>query len=466
MRTFGKLIGAGIVVLVALQAVRPSIPVKPATAELQAPPEVRQILDKDCYSCHSDQRRLSWFDQIVPGYWLVRHDILTARDHLNFSTLGSKPAAAQKATLYEAVNMIQLGAMPLPSFLRLHPDARVTPDELTRLKEYLAPWPPAAIPIGNAQASSDGKQAAAPSALPPAVASLVSLQSVQPEFNGFPFDPAFESWKPLSTTDRGDNNTFRFILGNDVAVKAAETGNVSPWPDGTRFAKIAWQQEGGPDGLVHPGKFVQVELMLKNAQLYKDSEGWGWGRWRGLDLKPYGKDPNFVNECTGCHRPLRGNDYVYTLPISTAKVSREEVVNKAAAALPASLPYQPWHWAAITMYVDPKTRTTATLYGNDEAMQAVRTSHAANGDAAKVPAYAAGAVLALVTWVQRDDPHWFGARIPDVPQSVEFVQVAAGGQQSSYRRFAGSGLTEDAGVSGLAGQRTGFILSLTPARLP
>lgn len=36
------------------------------------------------------------------------NDVLTARQRLNFSTLGSKPAAAQKATLFEAVNMIQL----------------------------------------------------------------------------------------------------------------------------------------------------------------------------------------------------------------------------------------------------------------------------------------------------------------------------------------------------------------------
>ena len=54
--------------------------------------------------------------------------------------------------------------------------------------------------------------------------------------------------------------------------------------------------------------------MVKNAGDYKDTEGWGWGRWRGLDLKPYGNDARFVNECTGCHQPLRGNDYVYTMP--------------------------------------------------------------------------------------------------------------------------------------------------------
>jgi hypothetical protein len=36
--------------------------------------------------------------------------------------------------------MIQLGAMPLPSFLKLHLQAKVTPEELSTLKAYLAPW--------------------------------------------------------------------------------------------------------------------------------------------------------------------------------------------------------------------------------------------------------------------------------------------------------------------------------------
>jgi Haem-binding domain/Cytochrome P460 len=449
MRTFGKLIVAGVVVFAVLQVVRPTIPVEPATAEVQAPPEVKRVLDKGCYSCHSDQRRLSWFDEIVPGYWVVRHDILTAREHLNFSTLGSHPAAMQKATLYEAVNMIQLGAMPLPKFVRLHPEAKVTPNDLATLKAYLSPWTPAPNASANAQANAP---------------STISLAMVLPEPNGFTFDPTFESWKPISTTDRGDNNTFRFILGNDVAVKAAQTGNISPWPDDARFAKIAWQQEAGPDGLLHPGRFVQVELMVKNARDYKDTEGWGWGRWRGADLKPYGTDAHFVNECTGCHQPLRGNDYVYTIPITAAKVSGAEVVNNAAASLPMSLPYQPLGWSAITMYVDPKTRTTATLYGNDAAMQAVQARRAGSSGGL---AYPAGVVLALVTWAQRDDPHWFGARIPDQPQSVEFVQVAAAGQQASYQRFAGAGFAEDRGAAAAAAaQRTTFMLGLAPVWLP
>ena len=455
MKILGRLLVAGLVTFALMQFVRPGIPSRPATAEVQPPPEVKRILEKDCYSCHSDQRRLSWFDQIVPGYWLVRHDILTAREHLNFSTLGAKPAAAQKAEFYEAVNMIQLGAMPLPPFVKPHPEAKVTPEDLATLKAYLSPWTPALTYSGSLPESTNAKTSE--------VSAPVSLGSVQQEFDGFPFDPDFENWKSISTTDRGDNNTFRFILGNDIAIKAAQSGNISPWPDGTRFAKIAWQQRLGLDGLVHPGKFVQVELMLKDAHRYKNTEGWGWGRWRGLDLKPYGEDARFVNECTGCHQPVRGNDYVYTLPITTATLNRDEVVNNSAAEIPANLPYQPLTWNEITMYVDPKTHTMATLYGNPAAMEEVQirgTPHSGG------PKYSTGAVLALVTWAQRDDPHWFGGRIPAIPESVEFVQVAATGQTLSYQRFAGKVPVEEHPTASVAAQRTSFMLGLTPARLP
>ena len=209
MRMLAKLAAAGLAVFALLQLARPGIPTGPTGAELQAPPRVRQILEKDCYSCHSNQRRLAWFDQIVPGYWLVRHDILTAREHLNFSTLGSKPAAAQQAALFEAVNMIGFGAMPLRQFVALHPDAKVTPEELALLKSYLAPW------------TTPGAGVA-----PAGITVRANLHAVPAEFNGVPFQADFETWKPISFTDRGDNHTFRIILGNPIAVKAAQP---APW---------------------------------------------------------------------------------------------------------------------------------------------------------------------------------------------------------------------------------------------
>lgn len=443
----GKLAVAAGVILIALQFVRPPIPAKPATAEVEAPAQVRLILNRSCHSCHSDERRLAWFDEVVPAYWLVRHDVLTARGHLNFSALGGKPAAAQRATLFEAVNMIQLGAMPLPMFLKLHPEARVTPEELATLKTYLNPWGSPPEPA-TAAAERGSPQ--------------VDLSAVAAEFGGFPFDASFESWKLISTTDRGDNRTFRFILGNDIAVRAAQSGNISPWPDGTRFAKIAWQQQQGADGLIYPGKFVQVELMVKDASRYRGTEGWGWGRWRGLNLQPYGTGAQFVEECTGCHLPMRGDDYVYTLPMTAARSNRGELLNTSAGQLPAGLPWQPLGWSPITMFVDPDRHTTGTLLGNDAAMRAV---HPRAGETA-APAYEAGAVLALVTWAQRDDPHWFGGRIPDRPVAVEFVQIGASGSPGVYRRYAGAELAEEHPAAADAEQRREFLVNLRPVQLP
>jgi hypothetical protein len=296
-------------------------------------------------------------------------------------------------------------------------------------------------------------------------AAPVSLAAVQPELDGFPFDSTFEDWKPLSFTDRGDNNTFRFVLGNEIAIEAARSGNISPWPDGARFAKVAWSQQLGPDGLVHPGSFVQVELMAKDAGRYKSTDGWGWGRWRGLELKPYGKDARFVQECTTCHMPVRGNDSVYTLPMTLAHVRGEEVVNNTAAMLPSSLPYQPLAWSPITMYVDRNARTVAVLYGNASAMEAVHP-RGSDADEAGGPAYPPGSVLALVTWGQRDDPHWFGARIPDAPRSVEFVQIAGKESDDHYQRYAGTNPAADPSAASMAAQRTHLMLTLKPVRLP
>lgn len=436
MRIVLKLLLVAAVIFILLQLFHPPISAKPATAEFAAPPEIRAIFEKDCYACHSDQRRLAWFDQIEPAYFLVRKDILIAREHLNFSTLGSKPAAAQQATLYEAVNMMQLGAMPLPRFTALHPQAKVTSEDLAILKAYLAPW------------STTPPASAATITTPPPT----SLSVIQPEFNSLAFDKDFENWKPISFTDRGDNNSFRFILGNDIAANAAASGNIHPWPDGTRFAKIAWQQEKGADGLIHPRKFVQVELMVKDAHLYRQTAGWGWGRWRGLDLKPYGKDASFPGECTSCHLPMRDADDVYTLPISTAAVTREESLNNQAAALPPNLPFNPLAWNAITMFVDPATHTMSTLYGDTRAMQA------AHGEPA-VP----GAVLALVTWQQRDDPHWFGGRIPGKAISVEAVAI---GPHPTYQRYDNITHHQPPIPPEKVTQREAFILGLTPATLP
>jgi hypothetical protein len=299
VKTITKLSAVGVVVLVGIQAIRPAITHPPATAEIEVPAAVKQILRNSCYNCHSNETSLSWFDQIVPAYWLVASDVRRARSRVNFSEIGRLPAAAQRGTLYEAVNQIRLGAMPLPSYLRAHPRAVVPAEQLAVLEGFLQPF---------AVASAPGAKGTAPS-------SNHLAQSVEPAPNGLTFFPDYKNWRPISSTDRGDNHTLREILANDVAVKAIAEKKIEPWPDGAIFAKVAWEAVPDEQGILQAGAFLQVEFMVKDKTKYASTAGWGWGRWKGLDLKPYGKNTGFAEECVGCHRPLAENDFVYTLPL-------------------------------------------------------------------------------------------------------------------------------------------------------
>ncbi len=289
---------------------------------------------------------------------------------------------------------------------------------------------------------------------------------IQAEFNGLPFDPDFETWRLVSTTQRDDDKGFRFILRNAIATEAMRNGNIRPWPDGTRFAKLGWTQELGPDHLVHPGKFLQIGFMVKDAHKFVGTEGWAWGRWVGPELKPYSNSARFVEECTGCHLPLRQHDYVFTLPISPAKVYGEEIINNRAAALPSTLPYQPLGLSAVTMYVDPSERVMATVFGNETATVAVRSARRTSPDGADIPAYSTGSVLAIVTWTQQRHPEWSQALIPESPTSVEFLEILGGDKPPKYSHFAGSPMSLSNRARSAVRQRTLFVMQLAPVQLP
>ncbi len=288
---------------------RPTLDNPPVTAELQAPPEVKRVLKNSCYDCHSNETKLPWFDHVAPAYWLVTADVKEARKHVNFSEIGKLPAAQQKATLYEAVNQAQLGAMPLPRYTMIHPHARITAEDLAVLKNYLNPPAPASAP-------DDAAKAAADTQYDKWIHASSAMLNVQPELNGIQYFPDYRNWKVVSTTDRFDNHTLRVIFGNDVAMRAIAEHHINPWPKGTVFAKTAWAQQVDANGDTKTGSFIQVEFMIKDSEKYASTKGWGYARWRGTDLKPYGKDANFTNECVGCHNPVRHNDYVYSFPLA------------------------------------------------------------------------------------------------------------------------------------------------------
>ena len=133
------------------------------------------------------------------------------------------------------------------------------------------------------------------------------------------------------------------------------------------------------------------------------------------------------------------------------------VINEAAT-LNGHLPHNPFAWKVITSSINQRNATMSTLYGNDLAVAYARGNSGYD--------YPAGSVLALVTWAQREDPHWFGARIPSAPQSVEFVTISsAPGTKPTYERYQGSPLTRVTASDGDA-TRVDYLTTQRAAVMP
>ena len=140
---------------------------------------------------------------------------------------------------------------------------------------------------------------------------------VPPAPNGIEFPDGYRDWRVIGVSHRTDNNSLRIILGNDKAIEAARAGQTNPWPDGAILGKMVLKDSAHdhwPAATV-PGNFVHAEFMVKDQVKHAATGGWGYARWLGQDQTPYGKDASFVQECYGCHTPVKDNDYVFTEPV-------------------------------------------------------------------------------------------------------------------------------------------------------
>jgi len=131
--------------------------------------------------------------------------------------------------------------------------------------------------------------------------------------HGIPYPEGWQDWSVIAVSHRTDNQTLRVILGNEIAVRAARTGNTRPWPDKAVLGKVVWKDTRLADwnAAVAPGRFVHAEFMFKDAKKYADSYGWGWARWVGPEQRPFDKG---MQVCIACHTPVKDRDWVFTEP--------------------------------------------------------------------------------------------------------------------------------------------------------
>ena len=97
------------------------------------PPDVHEMLRTSCYDCHSNATRYPWYAEIQPvGWWLNSH-IQEARRDLNFSEFSGYRLKRQLIKLQQIGEQVGEEEMPLPSYLVLHDEARLSKEQRDKI---------------------------------------------------------------------------------------------------------------------------------------------------------------------------------------------------------------------------------------------------------------------------------------------------------------------------------------------
>jgi hypothetical protein len=101
-------------------------------------PHTRQLAQRACFDCHSNQTQWPWYDKLPVSSWLAALDTFRGRRHLNFSEWGINPGGSERSrSANEIVRVIQRGSMPPSLYTLMHPNANLTPAEKQQLIDGL-----------------------------------------------------------------------------------------------------------------------------------------------------------------------------------------------------------------------------------------------------------------------------------------------------------------------------------------
>jgi hypothetical protein len=122
-------LGAAAVVafLVVAQAFRIDKSNPPVESDVNAPPQVKEVMWRSCYGCHSNEVVWPWYADVAPASWLVGYDVHEGRAELNFSLWGAYSSAARQKMLKEIMETITEGKMPPWYYVYpMHMEARLS----------------------------------------------------------------------------------------------------------------------------------------------------------------------------------------------------------------------------------------------------------------------------------------------------------------------------------------------------
>ena len=109
---------------------------RPLLLDATFDPQVVKILERSCQNCHSEKTAWPLYSYVPPMSWMIESDVARGRGHMNLSRWNGYPPERQQAILSEMSSLVRNRMMPLPRYLMLHPEARLSDAEV----DYLYQW--------------------------------------------------------------------------------------------------------------------------------------------------------------------------------------------------------------------------------------------------------------------------------------------------------------------------------------
>ena len=92
-------------------------------------PEVKRLLQKSCYDCHSDHTDYPWYTNIQPIGWWMQDHVDEGKDEVNFSQFNTYRIKRKIRKFHEIAEQIEEGEMPITSYTLIHGGAKLSSEQ-------------------------------------------------------------------------------------------------------------------------------------------------------------------------------------------------------------------------------------------------------------------------------------------------------------------------------------------------
>jgi hypothetical protein len=138
MKYWKKIVLALAAVFLVLQLFRPEKNVGGPSSQNIAhsfvvPPGVQTILSRSCNDCHSNNTSYPWYAEVQPSAWFLARHVRDGKRGLNFDEYGTYRLMKQYRRFQDIIDKLENDEMPLPSYLLIHRDARLSASQKNEL---------------------------------------------------------------------------------------------------------------------------------------------------------------------------------------------------------------------------------------------------------------------------------------------------------------------------------------------